>query len=181
MGVSEDRLIPEVTQVAGEAVRELGMVIEDVAVMRAGSRSVVRILLDRDLSDRPAHDTTSPVEPLDLDQVAEASHAIGAAVDECEVMGNSPYVLEVSSIGVDRPLRTAAHFRRNVGRLVRVSTREDGQTAGRISAADQDAVSIDVPAGKAVPARTVRLRYDQIERAQVEVEFSRAGATGKDG
>ena len=89
------------------------------------------------------------------------------------MLGEAPYVLEVTSPGVSRPLTLPRHFRRNVGRLVALTLTGGGQAEGRLVAADPDGVRVrvsgDDAAGRALP-------YDQIERAGVRVEFSREDA-----
>ncbi|HSU74088.1 MAG TPA: ribosome maturation factor RimP, partial [Terrabacter sp.] len=82
----------------------LGLVVEDVSVSPAGKRRLVRVLVDSDISSLDASDTTSRVAPLSLDAVADATRAVGDELDAGDVMGQSPYVLEVSSPGVGRPL-----------------------------------------------------------------------------
>src|ERR1700709_715090 len=82
-----------------------GADLEDVPVSRAGSRSLVRVIIDRDGG-------------LDLDAVAEVSHAVSAALDADEDVMPGAFVLEVSTPGVDRPLTHPRHWRRARGRLV---------------------------------------------------------------
>jgi ribosome maturation factor RimP len=82
-------------------------------------------------------------------------------------MGEQPYTLEVTSRGVDRPLVLPRHWRRNVDRLVKVSTSEGETVEGRIVTSDDAAASIDVDG-------TIReIAYADIARAQVQVEFNR--------
>src|SRR3954451_21966512 len=89
-------------------VTAAGYDLEDVSVTAAGRRSVVRVIVDRDGG-------------VDLDAVAEVSRALSAGLDESDVMGEAPYVLEVSSPGVDRALTEPRHWRRAIGRRVRVT------------------------------------------------------------
>jgi len=172
-------------------IGELGLIIEDVAVTPAGKRRLVRIWLDRDLAGLDVDDQTSVVEPLSLDEVADATRAISVALDESDAAGEMPYVLEVGSAGVDRPLTTPRHFRRNVTRLVeihRVRGSEDTQNPeGTPSAGDADSASVTgrliaagpthatvlVAATKHEPQNELLIPYGDISRAQVQVEFSR--------
>ena len=93
----------------------------------AGRRSVVRVVVDRD-------------EGVTLDDIAEVSRAVSEVLDRNDDgMGRTPYVLEVTSPGVDRPLTEARHWRRNVGRLVTVAVGPAGRTqevTGRVTAVD---------------------------------------------
>lgn len=167
--------------VAG-AVSSLGLLVEDVTVTPAGKRRLVRVLLDRDLTELLAGtDGTSTVEPLTLDEVAEATRAVSDALDVSDAMGEQPYVLEVSSPGTERPLVEPRHFRRNVSRLVEV-TQTDGQVVtGRILEAGPAGMTLDVAGEKGRPGRQVEVAYDALERARVQVEFNRGpGADAAD-
>jgi ribosome maturation factor RimP len=152
----------------------LGLLVEDVAVTPAGRRRLVRIWIDRvlDPADGP---TTTPTEPLSLDEVADATRAVGEALDETDVMGEQPYTLEVTSPGVDRPLSEPRHYRRNVTRLVTLTPVDGAAVTGRLVSADDETVTIEVPATRKAPARTEQHAYSALARAAVEVEFSRPG------
>ena len=152
----------------------LGLLVEDVAVTPAGKRRLVRIWIDRVLDDHEGP-TTTPTRPLSLDEVADATRAVGEALDATDVMGEQPYTLEVTSPGVDRPLTQPRHYRRNVTRLVTLTPIEGAPVTGRLVSADDDGVTVEVPAAKKQPARTEQLAYAALSRAVVEVEFSRPG------
>ena len=137
-------------------VTAAGYDLEDVSVTAAGRRSVVRVIVDRDGG-------------VDLDAVADVSRAISETLDDADVMGTAPYVLEVSSPGVDRPLTEPRHWRRAIGRLVRVAVSESGQMTGRVVEADDDKVVVDVDGD----ARTVA--HTDLGPGHVQVEFSREG------
>lgn len=119
------------------AVAAEGLDLEDVVVTPAGKRRLVRVVVDRDGG-------------VPLDTVADVSNAIGAVLDESDAFGDAPYVLEVTSPGVDRPLTEPRHWRRNVGRLVRVSVTQsagDGPASStnvvaRILAVDELGVTL---------------------------------------
>ncbi|MGO4341918.1 ribosome maturation factor RimP [Phycicoccus sp. Soil748] len=153
----------------------LGLLVEDVAVTPAGKRRLVRIWIDRVLeaTDGP---TTTATDPLSLDEVADATRTIGDALDEADAMGEQPYTLEVTSPGVDRPLTEPRHYRRNITRLVTLTPLEGAPVTGRLVSADDEGVTVEVPATKKTPARTEQHPYSALSRAAVEVEFSRPGA-----
>lgn len=155
------------------ALAPLGLVVEDVTVSPAGKRRVVRVLVDSDISGLDPADETSPVAPLSLDAVADATRAVDDVLEEGDLMGSAPYVLEVSSTGVGRPLTTREHFRRNVGRLVEVH-HADGAETGRLVRVGADELTLEVPATKKVPARTISLGFGAAPRGTVQVEFTRA-------
>jgi ribosome maturation factor RimP len=119
------------------------------------------------------------VPHLTLDEVADATRAVSAALDDTEAMGAAPYVLEVSSPGVDRPLTDPHHFRRNVGRLVQVERPGSGPVRGRLLAAGAEGVTVLTEATKGQPELEAQIPYAEIDRAQVQVEFAR-GADEED-
>jgi len=151
----------------------LGLVIEDVTVTPVGKRRLVRAWLDRDLSGLDPDDESSLVDPLSLDEVAEATRAISAALDASDAMGEAPYVLEVGSPGVDRLLTAPAHFRHNVTRLVQIARHSGDEVTGRLVAAGSTHVRVLVAATKKEPETELRIPYTDIVRAQVQVEFAR--------
>ena len=138
-------------------VERFGADLEEVSISRAGSRSVVRVVVDRDGG-------------LDLDAVADISRVVSETLDADDVTGETPYTLEVSSPGVDRPLTEPRHWRRAVGRLVRASVRDEKDVTGRVRRADDAGVTFDVEGAE----RTVR--YDALGAGKVQVEFNRPGA-----
>ena len=155
----------------------LGLVVEDVTVMPVGKRRLVRVWLDRDLAGLDPDDESSLVEPLSLDEVAEATRAISTGLDASDAMGEAPYVLEVGSPGVDRPLTEPRHFRHNVTRLVeirRLGEAKADAVIGRLVGAGPAHVRVLVAATKNQSETEVRIPYADIARAHVQVEFARA-------
>ncbi len=146
-----------VRALAATAAESAGLVLEDVTVTPMGRRRVLRVVVDLP-EDRSGG--------VPMDAVATASQALSAALDGSDVMGGAPYVLEVSSPGVDRPLTQRRHFVRNRGRLVRLVLRDGSTVTGRLAEAGADDVTLD-------DGRTVALA--DVARAHVEVEFNPPG------
>lgn len=139
---------------------ERGLDLEDVTVTPAGKRRVLRVVVDSD-------------DGVQLDACAELSRAASAVLDETDVMGGAPYVLEVTSPGADRPLAEQRHYRRAVGRLVKMTLHEGGELTTRITAVDESGVDTEVPGVKGRKPTPRRVDFDQIARARVEIEFNR--------
>ncbi len=139
-----------------------GFDLEDVLVTPAGKRRQVRVIVDGD-------------DGVSLDDVAVVSQAVSAALDGSEAMGSGPYVLEVTSPGVDRPLTQPRHWRRASGRLVQATLTGGEEITGRVTAADDEAVTLDID------GRERRLVYDELTRGLVQVEFNRRGGDDPDG
>ena len=147
-----DRIEAELTDPLGA----LGLDIEAVEITPAGKRRIVRIAVDKDGG-------------VTLDDVADATRAVSAVLDESDALGEMPYTLEVTSRGVDRPLTLPRHWRRNQDRLVKVTLADDSSVTGRITASDDTGVTLDVDGA------AQQLGYSEITRALVQVEFSRKG------
>lgn len=138
-------------ELLGPLVAEKGLDLEDIKIIPAGRRRLVRVVVDRDGG-------------VTLDDVAEVSQSVSKRLDETDVLGNSPYVLEVSSPGVDRPLTEPRHWRRARGRLVKVQMRDGTTVEGRVTRSDESGVLLD---------GTRRIAFDELIRGRVQVEFNR--------
>ena len=150
---------PRVLALLEPVVRDAGFDLEDLTVAAAGRRSVVRVLVDKDGG-------------ITLDDVADVSRLLSEALDAADeqdptLLGTS-YVLEVSSPGVDRPLTQPRHWRRNVGRLVAVALTDGGRVTGRVVAADDDGVTLEVGGTSRV------LPWPAVASGAVQVEFNRS-------
>jgi ribosome maturation factor RimP len=169
-GTPADRTADRLTAAVEPVVTAAGYDLEELVVKAAGQRSVVRVVVDRD-------------EGVSLDAVADVSRAISDVLDADEAdAGRPPYVLEVTSPGVDRPLTAPRHWRRNAGRLV---TAEVGpakareQVTARLLRVEDEGIVLAVEKGgakkgqvrRAVGERTVP--WAELGEGRVQVEFSR--------
>lgn len=158
---SGDRL----TLLVSSVVVEAGFDLEDLVQIPMGRRSLLRVVIDRD-------------EGVLLDDVAEISHALSKALDAADesATGKSPYVLEVSSPGVDRPLTEARHWRRAVGRLVEVSPMSP------VGESDVPPVRARVVAGTdesvllAIDGREQKFPLAELGPGRIQLEFNRPSA-----
>lgn len=149
-------------------VATLGLVLDDVVVSAAGARRMVRVVVD--LPD----DQTTPVS---MTAVSEAAHAVSTALDEADPMGESPYTLEVTSPGVERPLTQPRHLRRNIGRTIVLTLTDASTVTGRLlSMSDGGALELLLPgAKKGMPATKKRvLAAADVVSGVVQVEFTHA-------
>lgn len=147
-------------QVLRPLVVGAGYDLDEVSVTAAGRRSVVRVVVDAEGG-------------IDLDGVAQVSRAISSALDEQSQSGvlAGAYVLEVSSPGIDRPLREARHWRRAIGRLVTVAVGGAAIT-GRVVRVGDEGVELRVAGDE------THYDWDVLGPGRVQVEFNRADADG---
>jgi len=152
-----------VRELAERVAASYGLDIFDVELKREGGQQVLRVIVDR---PGPA---AKPEESVSIDDCARVAEDLGTLLDVEDVIPTE-YTFEVSSPGLDRPLRTADDYRRFAGRLAKVVVREavDNQKAfeGRLTGVDGDIVLLEAPNGR-VHKLPVRL----ITRGRLEVEF----------
>jgi ribosome maturation factor RimP len=159
MGAASNR--DALLRLLAPVVSDAGVDLEDVQVTPAGKRRLVRVVVDADGG-------------VGLDRVASVSTAVSTALDDSDAMGGSPYVLEVTSPGVDRPLTEQRHWRRARSRLVEARLADDSTVRGRVVDADDAGVVVDVDGADR------RLPWPELVSGRVQVEFNRA-ATAADG
>lgn len=145
--------ISELEQLLNPVVAASGALIEEITITPAGKRRVVTVLVDH--QDRN----------LSLDEVTAISRAISEQIDnDPRILGDRSFTLEVSSPGVDRPLRELRHWRKNIGRLVKITFKDGATKTGRISGCAElpevDSEQIDL---------------EEVKRAVIEIEFNRKG------
>jgi ribosome maturation factor RimP len=152
-----------------------GYDLEELVVTPAGRRSVVRVVVDRDRG-------------VTLDDIAEVSRVVSEVLDANDDGMGRPYVLEVTSPGVDRPLLEQRHWRRNIGRLVTVEVGPAGGTdevTGRIMAVEDTGVTLAVEAksklgAKKRPPTPLPVPWNHLGAGRVQVEFGRSDPDGSD-
>jgi ribosome maturation factor RimP len=136
-------------------------------------------LYDLDLAGGVLHVLVDRDGGADIDTISAVARTISRALDEHDPI-NGRYALEVGSPGLERPLRSPAHFAGALGADVRVKTKPgvDGErrVAGTVTAVGPDAVTVQPPDG---PARTVR--YEDIERARTTFEWGSAATQERRG
>jgi ribosome maturation factor RimP len=156
-------VVEQVRALAARVAGTFGLEIFDVQFRREAAGMMLRIQIDR---PGPA---ASADECVSVEDCARVSRDVSALLDVDDVVPTS-YTLEVSSPGLDRPLRKADDYRRFVGRRAKVVMRErvDGQGffKGTLGGMDGPDVLIDGDDGRAH-----RVRIDLITRANLEVEF----------
>src|SRR5262245_41182510 len=153
----------QVRNVATQVAHTYGLDIFDVQFRREAAGMVLRVLIDR-----PGPAATAE-ESVSVDDCAHVSRDLSAMLDVEDIVPTA-YTLEVSSPGLDRPLRHAEDYQRFAGRRAKIVMREpvDGQSffKGRLAGADGQNALIDGDDG-----RRHEVPIAIIARANLEVEF----------
>lgn len=142
-------------------VTSQGLDLEEIAVDSVGRKRVLRVVVDSDTG-------------ADLDQIADVSRALSAKLDESDAMGAGEYTLEVGTPGAERLLKEHRHYVRAVDRLVKFQLTEGGgELVARILKVDDEGLDLEVPGVKGRKATARRLAFSDVDKARVQVEFSR--------
>ncbi len=148
----------QISELISPALQQAGYFLEDINVVSPGNHRIVTVIVDGESA-------------LNLDQVTVASKLVSELVDEASFMGETPFTLEVTSPGIDRPLTLPRHFAKNVTRLLKITKSDGVVITGRITSNTDSDVTLTVTEKKEVKEVTVALA--DIKRAVVEIEFNR--------
>ncbi len=154
-------LTQSITDLISPAVTEAGFFLEEVQIASPGSHRIVTCVVDGQI-------------PLNLDQVTVASRLISELLDSADFMGETPFTLEVTSPGVDRPLTQPRHWTKNLTRLIKVTLNDGTITTGRLTEFNEvNATLVENIKGRLKEHTVV---FADIKRAVVEIEFNRKDA-----
>ena len=162
MGAAAER--GTVEQLVRPVVEAAGLELWDVSFEKEAGRMVLRVVVDRDGG-------------IDLDTISSTSERVSRRLDLEEFSPDRPYSLEVSSPGLERPLRKPRHFERSVGQTVKVKTAVPlggGRThEGALVSADSEAIMIASDGGE------LRVPYADIASARTVFDWGPAVPKGR--
>jgi ribosome maturation factor RimP len=143
---------------------DLGLEVLEVELLGSAPRQVVRVYLDSPSEERSVTVADCEAVSRRLGDVLEAHDAV-----------KGRYMLEVSSPGMNRPLKKAEHFRRVLGGRVRVRLKEPHEGGarnliGRLAAFDGERLAIETDDG-----RRWDVRFEELQKANFEYEFPDKG------
>ncbi len=156
MEESRENIIQLVQKTVQPVLDSLGLELVEVVFGFGGRSALLRLFIDKP-------------DGVTLNDCERVSRFLGTALDvEDPIL--TRYTLEVSSPGLDRPLKKQDDFRRFQGKLVRIKTHEpvEGQQLliGRLADYEESGIQIILKEGK-----TVKIPFQNIEKARLEVEF----------
>lgn len=145
--------VSELTLLLEPVVSTFSFDLDDIEITRSGGQKILDVTIDGDSG-------------VNLDEVAAVSRAISEFLDNSDAMGDEPYVLEVGTRGVNKPLTKPVHWARNVGRLVNVAG-DAINAVGRIVDFTDPNVTLDIK------GKLKTLSIADISRAHIEIEFKK--------
>ena len=154
--------VDTIAQALAPALSDLGLDLYDVDVSGSGRARILRVMVDREGG-------------VDLEAIADATQAVSPLLDAppLDAVIAGPYALEVSSPGLERPLRTPAHFVRAVGETISVKSRSGDDHAARrvrgvVTAADDSGFDLTLDDGG-----TERIAYGDVTQARTVFEWGK--------
>ncbi len=132
-----------------------GLELDSVTRTRSNAMPLLRVVVEAPIG----------AEGIDSDTLADVSRAISKTLDVADPI-DGEYLLEVSTPGAERELTKVGHWMRQVGRLVRIKLRAGGYVSGRVVAADETRVTIDVDGESRV------INYQDIRKARARIDFA---------
>ena len=148
----------QIAELVTPALAQSQYFLEDVNLVSPGNHRIVTCIVDGESA-------------LNLDQVTDASKIISALLDEAPFMGETPFTLEVTSPGTDRPLTLPRHFAKNRTRLLKATLNDGSVITGRITENSETTVTLEVAEKKIT--KSFEIALGDIKRAVVEIEFNR--------
>ena len=143
-----------VEELLAPVVSASGLELDSVTRTRSNAMPLLRVVVEAPIG----------AEGIDSDTLADVSRAISKTLDVADPI-DGEYLLEVSTPGAERELTKVGHWMRQVGRLVRIKLRAGGYVSGRVVAADETRVTIDVDGESRV------INYQDIRKARARIDF----------
>ncbi len=135
-----------------------GLELDSVTRTRSDAMPLLRVVVEAPIG----------ADGIDSDTLADVSRAVSKALDAADPI-DGEYLLEVSTPGAERELTKVGHWKRQVGRLVRVKLRAGGYVSGRVIDAGETSAMIDVD------GEATTIDYSDMRKARSRVDFG----TGK--
>jgi len=161
MTAHKDDICERVTAILLPILESLGLELADLEFKRSGREAVLRLFIDKEGG-------------VTIDDCAEVSHELSAVLDVEEFIP-CQYNLEVSSPGLDRPLKSTADYERFAGRLIKIRTYEpfpdDDGNRRKTFLGTLEVLEDGVVRMKLTEGQTASIPMERIAKANLEFEF----------
>ena len=110
---------------------------------------------------------------LGIEKCIKINRALYRKMDEMQLYPNGDFSLEVSSPGIDEPLKLHRQYVKNKGREIEVTSNEDVKTTGKLTEVTGEEVTLEFVEGKGKKAvsKTVTIPFSEIKQAKVCIKF----------
>lgn len=149
----------QIGELAASLLPEPGLFLIDVAVTGTRVRKKVLVIIDGD-------------QGASIDDCARLSRALSERLDETDLIDEN-YVLEVSTPGVDHPLKLARQYKKNIGRGFKITLKDKSLLKGKLIHSTDESIKIEVEEkiDRKTGLKTMEIPFDQIDKAFVQISF----------
>ena len=106
-----------------------------------------------------------------LEKSVKINRTLRNRIDDSGLFPNGNYSLEISSPGIDEPLKLPRQYKKNIGRLLEIKTKEEEELEGRLKEVTELELIIETKGKKKEPKKEINIKMDNIETAIVQIEF----------
>lgn len=154
--MNRELIMQKLIEILKPVVEDIGYELFDIAYSRGKARAMLRIYIEKEGG-------------ITIDDCEKVSREVGAILDLEDII-HSSYILEVSSPGIDRPIRSPEEFKKAIGKKVRIVTAEpvgkDSFFLGKVSDSSNEDIELILTQDK-----RIRIPYKNISQAKLEIEF----------
>ncbi len=147
----------ELEKIVSKALQSDKYFLVDIQVGGDERKKKIQIVLDGDRG-------------IGVDTCAEVSRLVSEQI-EIDQLIKSAFVLEVTSPGIDTPLKLHRQYENNIGRDVRVQLKDNKTHEGKLTKVFEDSIVVQSGQEKGFQKNEVQLSFDQIKKTQVIVSF----------
>ena len=110
---------------------------------------------------------------ITIDKCIKVNRALYKQIEESELFPNGDFSLEVSSPGVDEPLKLHRQYNKNIGRTVEVSLNDGNRKEGKLTAVNEEDFVIEEKEGqgKKTGIKTTNILFNQVRHTKVLITF----------
>lgn len=148
--------VEEIRKIAEGKLKDSSQFIVDVIVSSKRKPQKVTVVVDGDGG-------------ISIDDCADISREVSKILDESSVLFDN-YILEVTTPGLDQPLKLHRQYKKNIGRRLRIKV-SDKIFEGKLVAVSDSGVAIEQGGGKKIEASVVELKFSEIDKSIVLVSF----------
>lgn len=146
----------EIRRIAEGKLTDPSHFIVDVIVSSKRKPQKVTVIVDGDAG-------------VSIDDCAEISREVSKTLDDSAALSDS-YILEVTTPGLDQPLKLHRQYRKNIGRKMRIKV-TDKVVEGKLLAVTEEGIAIEQGDGKKIEKTTMELKFSEIDKSFVLVSF----------
>lgn len=151
----ENSVIGQITEITETLIKDSALFLVDLKIKPTNN---VKVFIDGDAG-------------VSIEVVSKLNRALYKQIEERSLFPDGDFSLEVSSPGVDEPLKFFRQYKKNVGRKVAVTLQDEQVISGILKEADESGITLQEEIGKKKETREVSVSFDKIKKTIVQISF----------